>query len=1101
MLGIYPHATRASAKVGSLESKNCSINVPMTDSASDDSDEALVKTGISPSAFMRKLRPEYYSDTKPDTSSTLSASALEYHLESITSRNQTHEFEVFCRKLCERTICPNLRPQTGPDGGGDSKADTETYAVADEIAGLYYIGEANSGRERWGFGFSAKASWADKVRNDVKGMVETGRTYDRIICVTSRFAKAKSRASLEDELTKKYGVPVTIHDRSWIVTEVVENNRTDLAVNYLKIGESATKSARLGPADYSRAQQLEDTERSIQDPESFRGMETQRVTEALVAAKLSRGLERPRIETDGRFTRAIRLADSDGTYRQKLEARYEEIWTAFWWYDDFVLLNASYDDFEARALKSDHTKNLEFLGNLNQLLVNCVVHGHMTAEECRLVQRTENLKQALETIAGYADQPNNSLEASAALMRIRLNKAMFAGDRKDISAIWKDLAGILDKAGGLGEFDADGLAAFIELVGGFAGNDPAYNELVEKLAEFVGSRKSEGEGAVILLRRAQKLDFADNFDMIRWLGRAAIGLTKREYADELIEALQLLTLAYRSAGLLWAARATGIFAAASIFIQGEKDSDVEVSIVPTVKHWAWIALELSHLPDVLSAIQLTNGFLAALPLDDASKTRVRDDLRMFDSGLGCLFLNLGEAELGRLERVPDILGALGLFMARMALLYALGHPQVLREDGLPPEETDEDVQRLLSLLKSQPIAESFRGPLVLNSNGRQLFATTILGMRVEVEIDGEDSIILAELILGSLEAFFATILGERVMPHTESFRIVVNQADGALEPVIETNELDMTAIIAWPGSLSVTQFDRQEEMRSFLVEVAARVMGTTCGMRDFKALVERLFENEAVLHRVAMIVAAPNSYTRLASRGFGRLSDWDKVVARSYPLNSTRVDLPRVPLPGNNSPEADNDDGREDVFDFRNHREIGISSVIDVPAWDQAQWRGCGYIQPGLAHPPFMALLFENASAAKKIFQRWRTRFGEADANEEIAIAIIRNLPESDPYHYCVQVSSKDPVSGGKTPKGPLMMATRSMTMEPPNSNNLEMFLAGFKQFGAYFLIPATLQDGKSEFFFDLAILKRSVTVKAADDIDEHDVEALALRIRGLKFA
>ena len=113
--------------------------------------------GVWPSKFMRELRPEIYSDTKDRETYALSAPIFEYHLDSITSRNQTHDFEVFCRKLCERTICPNLRPQTGPDGGGDSKADTETYSVADEISGLTYVGVAN-GSEKWAFAFSAKSA-------------------------------------------------------------------------------------------------------------------------------------------------------------------------------------------------------------------------------------------------------------------------------------------------------------------------------------------------------------------------------------------------------------------------------------------------------------------------------------------------------------------------------------------------------------------------------------------------------------------------------------------------------------------------------------------------------------------------------------------------------------------------------------------------------------------------------------------------------------------------------------------------------------------------------------------------------------------------------
>ena len=63
----------------------------------------------------------------------------------------------------------------------------------------------------------------------------------------------------------------------------------------------------------------------------------QRATVALVAARLSRGLERDRIETDGRFARAIRVAQSHGIRRQHLEAVYEAIWTAFWWFDDFTI--------------------------------------------------------------------------------------------------------------------------------------------------------------------------------------------------------------------------------------------------------------------------------------------------------------------------------------------------------------------------------------------------------------------------------------------------------------------------------------------------------------------------------------------------------------------------------------------------------------------------------------------------------------------------------------------------------------------------------------------------------------------------------------------
>ena len=59
---------------------------------------------VSPSAFMRQLRPELYSDPR---------------------------FRDLLPQAVRANICPNLKPATGPEGGGDSKAETETIPIAD----------------------------------------------------------------------------------------------------------------------------------------------------------------------------------------------------------------------------------------------------------------------------------------------------------------------------------------------------------------------------------------------------------------------------------------------------------------------------------------------------------------------------------------------------------------------------------------------------------------------------------------------------------------------------------------------------------------------------------------------------------------------------------------------------------------------------------------------------------------------------------------------------------------------------------------------------------------------------------------------------------
>lgn len=123
------------------------------------SEQGAAERKLLPSEFMRWRRPECYSDSEASIAYELDPKLLEYTLDSITSRNEHHDFELFCRHLCQRAICPNLRPATGPEGGGDGKVDTETFPVSDEITTLTYIGTPQPGDERWGFAFSAKKQW------------------------------------------------------------------------------------------------------------------------------------------------------------------------------------------------------------------------------------------------------------------------------------------------------------------------------------------------------------------------------------------------------------------------------------------------------------------------------------------------------------------------------------------------------------------------------------------------------------------------------------------------------------------------------------------------------------------------------------------------------------------------------------------------------------------------------------------------------------------------------------------------------------------------------------------------------------------------------
>jgi hypothetical protein len=1053
----------------------------------------------SPSQFMRQLRPELYSDSTSRSQYRLGAEVLSHYLDTLTERNQTHDFELFCRKLCERTICPNLRPATGPEGGGDSKADTETTPVADEISKLTYVGVANHGSERWAFAFSAKRTWAEKARSDVAGIVATKRGYQRIFFVTSRAARAKDRARLEDELTAEAGVPVTILDRSWIVDEVIEKDRRDLAFHYFGIGEES-RDRDVGPEDYSRTRQLAEVERELADPSAFGGMEMHRATEALVAAKLARSLELPRVEVEGRFLRAIRLADDGGTYRQQMEARYESLWTAFWWFDDLHAVLAGYDSFEAQVLEDSQASNLEMLCNLGQLLFNAVITGQHSPEHVQLEPRIGRLTARLAALSEDTERPNNALEARTSWLTIEINRAMLAQAPEVLAALWPKFADVLTQAEGLGEFDASRLSQLIERFGEVAGDDRGYRDLLDQLADFTAKRTGESEGALILLRRARQISLEQNMEMIRLLGRAARLLSKKEHAQEQVSALAELAVAYKSAGLGWAARASAMSAAATMFIDANDGSELPASVFPILMNVAWMALSLKYLPDVLDAIQVACGCLTALPFDDESAERANKQLESFDMVLACQLVSLTEPELAQLTSVPDVLRGLGLHHSWSALMYRLGYEDHLRAEGwIPQSESPDDVAALFAKMAGQPTGVARWRPAVFNAGQTQVCATTVLGVRVDIVHEPTDTaIIVAEAIAGAVEAFFATAFELGAFGHVERFSIQVLE-DSVDNFQVET-DLDRMRVTVrcpvgvFPGSPTV-----YPDFQRMLFDAATTVFWATCYTRSHAEAALRLLEGDAAADRLAMVGSLCLSRHRIFG-GVARLSKWDKHSPRVHELRADRPTVvPQAPTQSAASPARE----RDEVSDPRkvtDHLAVQVRSVIDVHQWDQAGWTGTAYGSLGPSAPPFMALMFRNADAATRIFERWRERFGERDEAEEIYIAIIRQYSSAHPAHYGMVVTSRLPDTDLDTQTGQPMVVSRSLSMEPADDANLSRFLTDYQRFGAYLLMAMVLPEGQAQpvLLKHLPVLKRSLSVKLAADVRPVDPEISFLELRGL---
>ena len=97
--------------------------------------------------------------------------------------------------------------------------------------------------------------------------------------------------------------------------------------------EYKKKREIIGEIDKYRLDRLDEIENSIL-LRQINGVDTGYIDELQEACILSRGLERPRIETEGRFSRALRECEYHGSTQQKFNIIYDHAWTSFFWFED-----------------------------------------------------------------------------------------------------------------------------------------------------------------------------------------------------------------------------------------------------------------------------------------------------------------------------------------------------------------------------------------------------------------------------------------------------------------------------------------------------------------------------------------------------------------------------------------------------------------------------------------------------------------------------------------------------------------------------------------------------------------------------------------------
>lgn len=902
---------------------------------------------------------------------------------------------------------------------------------------------------------------------------------------------------------------VRILDRSWILKCVFEDDLVDLAVETLHLTGYESDHKLTGPRDVKRQRELDELEKQIANIERYQGVEYQLGEDCLQAALLARGLELPRVEIEGRFLRAEEIARRLGHRQQQLRIAYAKAWTAYFWFDDFEQFVGYYGPVEELAVGSGSANDLELLTNIWSLLIVLARNDGFNALAAKVESRTATLRSELTRLASDNERLNNALWARTNLLLMDLQE--MPADASLASGVLVALKPIIAQVDGLISYPIEVVSKIVIEFGDFLGGNPHYDELFELLADIMRRRASDGEAGRMLLARAhQKLRNRKIYDAIRLYGRAQLMLAKREYRLELIAALVGGGLAYESAGLLWAARASILAAANQAFSEYLEHGEILPQALVCLRKLVWIELQLGRVPSVLQWIEMASIVAQNIGLTGKRKEAYLEERTAQDGILGILFLRSDIDQLWQLAALPPALDRLGLDLARMALLYSLGYEDRLREEGtVPAEENQESVRETFTKWVTQPAATDLPAKPNFPIEDEVSLRSSILGCQVTARVANEaESIYLGERILAALESLLATSIEGGAFCDAQEFTMRIKPSEGVLghpEHRFEGSNGGQVLVVnhaAATGSRGTRVNADAHWLQGLVVEIALRIAVP----RNPEQYAEQVFGREVGLGRAITFSDTSIPVTNiLGDKPRLRISDWEMETSDETFLPKRRaVWSDGLDLNPEDSPEASkmfdklaDGDPPKELLDFSDvkHSDVRVFSLIERQLWERAKWRATGYASGAdLQEPPILALAFGNAEAAREIFTGWRAKLGEVDREEQLHLSIITGIDRKHPFSYAVVIGSNPSISKDSGFHH-FVNVSRICRMNPTDSKNLDAFLARFERLGRYMLVPAVLSNElqQQDFQFDLWIGKQSLRLVPAWQLGKNDPDGVAL--------
>ncbi|MCT4614459.1 MAG: hypothetical protein N4A49_06255 [Marinifilaceae bacterium] len=1043
-----------------------------------------------PSEFYRLRRPEYFSDSEIIYDIELPKEQLAFELSQITTNQKQDEFENLCRKLAEKTICPNLIPQVGPTGGGDGKTDSETYPVSELISDRWFIPEQGWEKdEKWAFAFSAKSTWKSKAEGDIKKIIGTERDYTRVYFITNQTPSSKKKKDAQDEFIKKYKLDIVILDGTWILEKVYTNNLLDIIIDSLNLSNIfKNKQTLVGENDAIRLKKLNELEQNIQNPNRYFEFDFQLVEDALETAILSRKLEKPREEIEGKFDRAIRFCKKVNSKKQWIRIHYQRAWTYLYYYDDFSGFIEEYNAFKKIISEDSSISEIELYVNLfNSLRGACSANCNLADYNIEISEEKEELYLILDKFSNKEEKPCSSLIAKFYKVFEELMDSVSSDNNSD--DLLKEISNYFSESKVFIDFPFESFKKMVEEIGSFFPTAKEYDKLIDTIASIDEKRSSElSAGQTFLKRAGQKFIAKQYKDSIVYFGKSVLKLAKEESNDGLYFALKGIGHAYNEMGLLWASNNCFISAISIAFKSWYEEGILDNRVYDCAKHMAINEQIIGRVPNFLAWHELFT--VVSNQVESREEDNEIPTLELLDACLSVRFLNSDANQDNLFSFLPDILENNNLWLSQNAVLFKLGYSDLILGDYVKFDiKNEQELNSYFELIAGQP----FRKQILYQTNfceeNEIEITSKVLGCSFIYSFEQDMELLLAaETLAAFFESFLATSLKD-VFPNTEDIKIKLIRNNK--ENLFSFKAIDSSEYIFEIDKFSFS-LEKREALWTKMLEFSSYILGTNFFINEPKELLERLFKDEEINERLS-IIFEHRKFT------INVLGDTPKLFYNSWKGNNrinTYLPKRKSPLVYNFSDEKNKDSTKtkpDSDLDNIRHNQRKVSSIIDVNQWDKAKWNAFGLFTDNNGLSIFIGYTY--GEEGKKIFKDWIKKFGVKDTDEKIKITIIKGVDKHNPYWYRVHIGAnvkKEELKSGDI----ILSASRFHEMNATTPNNLNKLISVFNDYKSFRFCPAEveLNANKINPFEEYSIIKHEITFRNAWEIGLHDLENVAIK-------